>query len=227
MTGELERLVRLSLLRELGPVQLAEFLGLQQWQLDRARAAGLIPAPDTSRGRWSAAAARAALAGIGEIRAAAGSIPDLGAMRAAGVLTERLGVPVTGDAVAELARRGLIPVAGDYKSFALYDGLALEAFTDAAAAAEAARAGRLRIAGEAARYLRIRRADLGHLIRAGLLAPGGWARGPFDRRSTRSVPLYRTGDLDDLAARPSIDWGAVRTTPKGRRSLLAGLPGAP
>jgi hypothetical protein len=148
-------------------------------------------------------------------------------VRAAGVLSERLGVPVTGDAVAELARRGLIPVAGDYKGFALYDGLALEAFTDAAAAAEAARAGRLRIAGEAARYLRIRRADLGHLIRAGLLAPAGWARGPFDRRSIRSVPLYRTGDLDDLAARPSIDWGAVRTTPKGRRSLLAGLPGAP
>lgn len=90
--------------------------------------------------------------------------------------------------------------------------------------------GRLRIAAEAAEYLRIRRADLGHLIRAGLLTPAGWAHGPFDRRDTRSVPLYRTADLDiteyTLTA-CGIDWDTVRATPKGRRSLLASLPDAP
>ncbi len=37
------------------------------------------------------------------------------------------------------------------------------------------------------------------------------------------VPLYRTGDLEDLAAHPGIDWQAIRSTPKGRRSPLAGL----
>ena len=52
-----------------GPVQLAVFLGLEQWQFARARQAGLIGAPDLARGRWSAAAAAAALARAGQIRA--------------------------------------------------------------------------------------------------------------------------------------------------------------
>jgi hypothetical protein len=224
---QLEELVRLSLLREYGPVQLAEFLGLGRWQLDRALTDGLIPGPDTRSGKWSSAVARDAAARLTDIRAAVGGIPDLGAMRAADVLTQRLGTPVTSDGVTELSRRGLIPVAGHYKSFALYDGRALEAFTDASAATQANRAGRLRTAGEAAEYLRIRRADLGHLIRAGLLTPAGWAHGPFDRRDTRSVPLYRTADLDTIAARPGIDWDAVRATPRSRRSPLADLPDAP
>ena len=223
----LVELVKLTMLREYGPVQLAEFLDLERWQLDRAITDGLIPGPDTPRGKWSAAVAREAAARLKDIRAAVGSIPDLGAVRAAEVLTGRLGTPVTSDGVAELARRGLIPVTGHYKGFALYDGRALEAFADASAATEATRTGQLRTADEASAYLRIRRADLGHLTRAGLLTPAGWGRGPFDRRDTRSVPLYRTRDLDNIGTRPGIDWDAVRATPKGRRSLLASLPDAP
>jgi len=42
-----------------------------------------------------------------------------------------------------------------------------------------------------------------------------------------SVPLYRTADLDDLAADPGIDWDAVGATPKGHRSPLVRLPDAP
>jgi hypothetical protein len=156
-----------------------------------------------------------------------GSIPDLGAVRAAEVLTGRLGTPVSSDGVAELGRRGLLPVTGSYKGHALYDGHALETFTDAGAAAEATRAGQLRTADQAAAYLRVRRADLNHLTRAGLLAPVRWGHGPFDRRSSYSVPLYRTADLDDLGAAPGIDWDAVRATPKGHRSGLARLPDAP
>jgi hypothetical protein len=170
--------------------------------------------------------AGAALARAGEIRAAAGSVPDLGAVRAAEVLSVRLGAVVTGNGVEELARRGLLPVAGSYKGYPLYDGQALEAFTDVGAAVEATWAGHLRTAGESAAYLRIRRSDLDHLIRAGLLAPASWGHGPFDRRGTFSVPLYRTGDLDDLAARPDLDWPAVRAVPAGRRSPLAALPAA-
>lgn len=224
--ADLARLVQLSQLTDFGPVQLADFLGLHLWQLDRARAARLIPAPDARRGRWSVGAARAALAHIGEIRAVAGSIPDLGAVRAAEALTGRLGVTVTGDGIAELARRGLIGVTGSYKGWPLYDGRALEEFADPDAAADATRAGRLRTAGESAGYLRIRRSDLDHLVRAGLLEPAAWGRGPYDRRDTFSVPLYRAGELDQLAARPDIDWDAVRATPAGRRSALAALPSA-
>jgi hypothetical protein len=168
-----------------------------------------------------------ALARIDQIRAAAGSVPDLGAVRAAEVLSVRLGAVVTGNGVEELARRGLIPIAGHYKSHPLYDGQALEAFADVAAAIEATWAGHLRTADESAAYLRIRRSDLDHLVRAGLLASASWGHGPFDRRGTFSVPLYRTGDLDDLAARPDINWAAVRVVRAGRRSLLAVLPTAP
>jgi hypothetical protein len=209
--------------RDYGPVQLAGFLGLGQWQLDRALAAGLIPDPDRPRGRWSAVVAAAAQSRIAEIRAAAGSVPDLGAVRAAKLLTGRLRVTVTGDGVAELARRGLLPVTGHYKGWSLYDGRALEAFTDAAAAAEATRAGQLHTADQAAGYLRVRRSDLDHLIRAGVLKPVKHGHGPWDRRDTFSVPLYRTGDMDQLAARPDIDWAAVRATPPGRRSRLAAV----
>ena len=188
--GELEELVKLSMLRQYGPVQLAEFLGLGRWQLDRALADGLIPGPDTRNGKWPAAIAREAAARLAQIRAAVGGIPDLGAVRAAEVFTGRLGTPVTSDGVTELARRGLIPVSGHYKGFALYDGRALEAFTDASAAAEATRAGQLRTAGQAAACLRIRRADLDHLIRAGLLTPAGWGHGPFDRaRHPQRAPV--------------------------------------
>jgi len=46
-------------------------------------------------------------------------------------------VDVTGDGVTELARRGQLPVTGQYQGWPLYDGRALEAFTDSATAAEA------------------------------------------------------------------------------------------
>ena len=131
--------------RRFGPVQLATYLGLEQWQLARAVADGLIPGPDRSRSPRSAPIADTALANIGVIRAAAGSIPDLGAVRAAGVLSARLGLQVTADGAGEVARRGLIPVTGSCKDHRLYDWYALEAFT--AAAADATCAGRLRTAG--------------------------------------------------------------------------------
>ena len=137
------------------------------------------------------------------------------------MLSRRLGLEVTADGVEELARRDLLPVTGSCKEHALYDGRALEAFTDTGAAADATRAGRLRTADQAAAYLRIRRSDLNHLTRSGVLTPVKYGHGPWDRRNETSVPLYRTGDLDQLTARPGIDWAAVRATLPGRRSPLA------
>ena len=207
--------------RDYGPVQLADHLGLARWQLDRALAGGLLPGPDRPRRRWSAAVADTALAGIEAIRAAAGTVPDVGAVRAAEILSGRLGFGMTADGVEELARRGLLPVTGSCKDHALYDGRALETFTDHVAAASAAWAGQLRTAGQAAAYLKIRRSDLAHLTRPGVLRPARHGRGPSGRRGQASVPLYRTGDLDALAARPDIDWAAVRATPPRHRSPLA------
>ena len=134
---------------------------------------------------------------------------------------------VTADGVEELARRDLLPVTGSYKQHAPYDGRALEAFTDPGAASEATRTGQLRTAGQAAAYLRVRRSDLNHLTRSGVLKPVKYGHGPWDRRNETSVPLYRTGDLlDQLTARPGIDWAAVRATPPGRRSPFADLAAA-
>jgi hypothetical protein len=101
----------------------------------------------------------AALARVGEIVLAVGAIPDLGAFRAAEILSARLGVIVTADCVAELSRRGLIPVIGYYKNWPLYDGSAIEAFACPEVAEEATRAGKLLIADDAARHLRIRRSE--------------------------------------------------------------------
>ena len=102
-----------------GRVQLAAFLGLEVSQFSRARQAGLIPCPDRPRNRWSVQAAGTALAHMEEIRRAVGSVPDVGAVRAAEVLSAQLGAVVTGDGVAELARRGLIPVTGDFRAWPL------------------------------------------------------------------------------------------------------------
>jgi len=210
--------------RARGPVQLAEFLGLQRFQIERARQSGDIPAPDRSGGRWSADVAEELSARAREIAEAAGYVPDYGAIRMAEELRRRLDVEIWADGVEELARRGLLPVTDSFKGYAVYDGRAAEAFTDTRAAIDAQRAGELRTADESAAYLQIRRADLDHLTRGGLLAPSRYGRGPWDRKDEASVPLYRTGDLDDLAARADIDWDAVRQARKGQRSPLASLP---
>lgn len=220
----------------LSRVQLAAALGLAPWQWARARRDGLIPAADLGD-RWSQAIADDLAPAAAGIRAAAGELPDLGAHRAAEVLAARLGIPVTADGVEELSRRGQLPGAGDFKGCPLYDGRALEQFADEAAATAAGHAGRTRTAEQAAGYMRIRRADLDHLTRSGMLRPLRFGSSQWDRRGRASVPLYRTGDLDELLERGDIDWDQVRATPAGRPSplirpataeramaVLAGLP---
>ncbi|MEV6403914.1 hypothetical protein AB0M58_13345 [Streptomyces bobili] len=88
--------------------------------------------------------------------------------------------------------------------------------------ARASAAGHLHTRAAAAAILGIREADFAHLVRAGLLSHADTARSHWKDL----VLLYRRGDLDRLARRRSIDWGAVRNTPKGQRSPLAALPDA-
>lgn len=207
-----------------GPIQMGDRLGLARFQVDRALAAGLIPPPDRAQGRWSASVVDGLAERADEIRAAVGSVPDLGAGRAAEELSGRLGIEVTADAVVELAARGLIPVAGEYKGCPLYCGRTVEQFTDTHAVAAAVRDGELLTAAEAARRLGIRRSDFDHLVRARLLEPVTYGRSVFQRRrEAPNVPLYRAGDLTALLVRDGIDWDAIRATPKGFHSPLAKL----
>ncbi|KAB2376993.1 hypothetical protein [Actinomadura montaniterrae] len=211
-----------------GPLQLADYLGVPHWWwLGRARRLGLVDGPDREDGRWSADAAERIREGLEELRAKVGALPDMGAGRAVEVLGERLGIEVSGDAVRELVRTGQLPVVGAYKERPLYCGRALEALAgreDAAAVlAQAERDGRLMVADEAAAYLRIRRSDFGHLVRAGVVAPADWGN---SRYYGQLVPLYRALDLDTVAEHAGVDLDAVRATPAGRRSPLATLPTA-
>ncbi|MGR6924229.1 hypothetical protein ACU635_59050 [[Actinomadura] parvosata] len=211
-----------------GPIQLCTALGLFQWQFERGLRAGLIPEREAAG--WPAAVVDELRGRADEIRQATGAVPDMGAHRAAALLADRFpDLQVTPDAVAELARRTLIPEVGDYKGHPLYCGRTLETFADREALERAIRDGELRTADEVAAYLRVRRSDVDHLVNAGWLEAAGWGMGPFQRRSARPrVPLYRTADLDVLAAHPrstGIRCGLPRRA--GRlRSRLSPLAGA-
>lgn len=207
--------------RDYGPIQMGDRLGLSQWQVERALADGLIPPPDRGT-RWSAPLVEDAAARAEAIKTAVGTVPDMGASRAADYLAERFAMPVPADAVPELAAMGLLPVVGTYKGRPLYCGRALEALTDRDAVEQAVRNGRLLTRADATATLGIRDSDFDHLVRAGLLKPRSYGSGQFHSR----VPLFRAGDLRALAARGDIDWAAVRATPKGRQSPLAKLPTA-
>ncbi|MFB7341286.1 hypothetical protein ACFCZ6_14610 [Streptomyces hydrogenans] len=208
-----------------GPQQLAAHLGFEQWRFERALDLGLIPPADTNGGyRWSAAAVDALAAQADDIRKATGTLPDLGATRAAEHLADRFGLPADADTVAELARAGHLPRVGDFKGHTLYDGLTLERFTDRDALARAHRDGRLLDRHQAAEHMGIRPVDLAHLIRAGLLRPATHVRSRYQsRRSHPAIALYRRGTLDTLLADPAVDWDTVRATPKGGRSPLTAL----
>jgi hypothetical protein len=164
-------------------------------------------------------AAEECLFGLGIIgRDATIHVSGLGAGRCAQELSARLGVPVSKAAVEELAVRGLLGYAGTFKGCQLYDveGLAAVAVADAVAAEEAVSAARLMTRVQAARYLRVRQADFDLLVRTALIMPDDRKRGYWQGW----VRLFSRATLDAFAARPDIDWEAVRSTPRGRRSPL-------
>ncbi|MBF6065435.1 hypothetical protein IU500_34445 [Nocardia terpenica] len=211
-----------------GPVQFSQELGLSLGAFDRALRDGEIPAADAGTparpGRWSADTVAAVLARGEQIRAKVGTFPDVGAWKAAEILSARLGREVAPETVEQLARVGAIPQVGEYKGFPLYCGRAVERFTDADALTRAESDGRLFTLTEAAAQLRVRASDLRHLVAAHWLEPvkhvhSGWQR----RRENPKVALFRAADLDVIAAHPAIDWDAVRATAAGRPSPLARL----
>lgn len=211
-------------LKDYGPYQFPDRLGLPLWAFERALRDGLIPSADPATGRWPASAFDVTLAALDQIKAAVGTQPDVGAGRAASILSARFGIDVPSDALLELDRTGLIPCVGDYKGHLLYDGRALERFSDRAALERAMKDGRLLTRDAAAEYLQIRRSDLEHLVDAQWLEPTTWVHSGWQRRSSSpKIPLFRTADLDVLLAHPAIDWDEVRATPPGRPSPLAML----
>lgn len=212
--------------KDYGPLRFPERLGIAVWQFERAVRAGLIPPADPATGRWPASAVDTALAELERIRTAVGSQPDVGASRAAEVLSVRFGIEVDPDVLIELDRMGLVTQVGDYQGYPIYDGRALELFEDRDAVHQAITNGRLLNRAEVVEYLRVRRSDVEHLVRAGWLEPITWVRSGWQRRRENpTVPLFRVADLDILLAHPVIDWNEVRATPAGKPSPLAKLTG--
>lgn len=214
-----------------GPGELAAFLDVPRRQLEHALAAEIVPAPDRPgrQRRWTHACATRLRRHAPEIRACLPPAPELehlGAVRSAELLTTRLGQDVPSHALPELALLGHVPRAGSYKGHPLYDRRAVDTVEPELVTAAAA-TGQLLMTDAAARYLVLRPSDLDHLVRAGLLVAATKVRSSYQRRrAAPAVALYRLGDLDDLARDDSIDWTAVRDTPRGRPSPLAALPTA-
>ncbi|WP_306364376.1 hypothetical protein [Nocardia sp. CC227C] len=208
-----------------GPIQFGTALGLSVALFDRALRDDILPPPDAGTrsrpNRWSQAVVDDAVGRAEEIRAAVGSIPDLGAQRAAEILAERFGCEVTAETVEELARTGALPEVSQYKGYPLYCGRTLERFDDPAAMERAERDGRLYTLDAAADQLDVRVSDLRHLVTAGWLEPVKHVHSRWQRRNeVRLVALFRAADLAVLAEHPAIDWEAVRATPAGHRSPL-------
>jgi hypothetical protein len=200
-----------------GPNQLRDLLGLSEWQIERLGKS--IPPPDLPGGRWSQAVAKRLHRRRKALVTRAGSIPDVGVHRAAEILSGRLAVPVSTDAIRELCRIGVIPAVGTYKRHRLYDGRALETFGDIKILNQAEIDGYLMPTAEAMTLLGCRERDWRHLLAKGWLHPRLHVAGQWGSK----VALFRAKDLRDLRAHPDIDWDAVRAVTAGRKSLLAAL----
>ncbi|MEU8952466.1 hypothetical protein [Streptomyces sp. NPDC048489] len=164
-----------------------------------------------------------------EIRAAIGSLPDVGASRAAAILGRRFGIEGLDYAVVwELARTDAIPAVGEFKGHPLYCGRALEAFHDRKLLERARQSGELLQVVGVARYLAVRRSDVMHLVRSRWLRPTSWAYSYYQpKKWGPQVALYRRGDLDVLLTHPAIYWDEVRATPRGRPSDRVSGPAVP
>ncbi|MFF9908771.1 hypothetical protein ACF1HU_35825 [Streptomyces olivaceus] len=208
-------------LRSYGPRQFADRIELSEWQFLRALRLNLIPPADQG-GRWSEDVFNDVIARMDAVREEVGTVPDVGAVRAEEHLSERFGFTVACGTAAELARRGHLPVRGDYKGHPLYCGLTLERFTDRRKVQRASAAGELHTREEAARVMGLRDSDFDHLLRGGLLTHSQTTTSSRSKHIV--VRLYRQADLDRVLRSRRIDWTAVRSTPKGRPSPLAQLP---
>jgi len=149
---------------------LGERLHLAEWQIHRAERDKLIPERDRSRG-WSADLADTiALRDQAELRRAIGNVPDMGAFDTAKFFTSRFGFDVKPHAVHELDRQGRLAVHHYSRDTPVFDGHAIAAFRSAAALRTANHTGWLLGPDQAAAELHIRRTDLDHLDRTGIIA---------------------------------------------------------
>jgi hypothetical protein len=139
------------------------------------------------------------------------------APRAAQIMTAKLGTEVTPDGVAELWRRGLLPItdAARGADVPLFDRIAASRFTDASLAAEASRAGRMLGPDAAAAYLNVSRTAFDVMVSAGYIHP---CQRIWQLRTAFGADgaLYITCDLDRVTRDPGVSWPDLRSAAEGR-----------
>ncbi|MFJ9461118.1 hypothetical protein ACIRST_39370 [Kitasatospora sp. NPDC101447] len=187
-----------------GPELLRRRLGLTGWQFEEARQQGLLPEPDTEDGQWSADLEARLRAGAAELVARLGTVPRVGAVKAATVLGQAAGLPVVAEDVHRLTEAGVLRPDGEFKGNPTYGAESLLAVP--AAAVEEAVTGRLRRAEAAAEALRARSAqslsaaeaaeELGWSARRleTVTARGGLAVGPDGRYDRAEVAALAEAD---------------------------------
>ncbi|MFI1890516.1 hypothetical protein, partial [Streptomyces jumonjinensis] len=182
-------------------------------------------------GRWSRAAVE--VMDPEAIRAGL-SVEPLFASQAAEVLAAALGAPTVPEerpavrafAVRQLVTEGLLVDLSGNPTFALVHPDQV--------AAVAARPGLAELLAplaplgpdQAAERLGVRRSDWDHMVRLRWAKPAEWAEVKFgtSRAGAVDVPIYRAGVVDAIpAAHPEVDWPALRSIGRGRRSPLAAL----
>lgn len=117
-------------LKDYGPKQAPEYLGLAGWQFEDARRRGLIAPPDCARGRYSAALIEDVAARLEEIRAVVGDSPPVGANKAADRIAARLDLSIGREEVEALVQRGLLAKVGEWNGWPTYDPRDLDAVAD-------------------------------------------------------------------------------------------------
>lgn len=205
-------------------------LGVERWQWQVAEWNGVLPqatATERSYVRWPYDLIEQIRDELRErIVTSAGVHPPLGAFKLAALLSTRTTLDVQADDVRELVRLGELAPIGKWYDADVFDVRDLS-FVDLKLLRRVVdeRPRRLRQRqtirrDQVEKMMGIRTADLGHVVRRGLLTPVSYERA-FYRGQTVNVPYFRASDVDDLLAGP-IDWRAIGETPKGRRSPLAG-----
>jgi hypothetical protein len=108
--------------RGFGPIQLAKWLGLENWQVGRGVQKGLIPAPDIDGQRWSEELARTLPDHVDHIRATLGDHPGHGSVEAAKILAQHTGLDVVRDDVLVLREQGSLVPVGEFRGWPMFAG---------------------------------------------------------------------------------------------------------
>jgi hypothetical protein len=202
-----------------------------------ARHTGLIPSPDVSSSRWSRAAVEALDA---DALRAAMPTPPISGGAAADRIADALGTPnpttygewanVTAFVVRRFVDRGLLVDLSANPDETLHHPDQVANVCRREDLADLVAAHTPLGPEQAATRLRVRRADVDHMVRL------GWLRSPqsievrfgTSRAGAVDIALYTTASVDAvIPTHPEVDWQQLRTAEKGRRSPLASLHPAP